>query len=153
LQGNVALAEKVKLLTAEQEDFRSVAVEAWATTIDLKRQLKLIEAAWRDPQIDPAYDMPSAMDETRRPLAGLPLSGWHMVVAPQKPDPVEQPLGKAHQQDMVDFLNSMPQRTGENRRDAAYLLVEFSGLPVSDQARARGYAIEEFPRMNDLGST
>ena len=151
LQGNIALAEKVKLLVAEQEDFRGVATEAWATTLNLKHQLELIESAWHDPKVDPAYDMPSAMDETRRLLAGLPLRGWQMAVAPQKPDEIEQQLATAHQQDMVDLLNSMPQRNGENRRDAAYFLVEFSGLPSSDQARAREYAIQEFPQMNDVG--
>ena len=150
LQGNVALAEKIRLLVAEQEDFRGVATEAWATTANLKRQLELIEAAWHDPKIVPAYDMPNAMDETRRLLAGLPLRGWQMGVATHKPDELEQRLGAAHQQDMVDLLNSMPQRTGESRRDAAYFLVEFSGLPASDQARAREYAVEEFPQMNDL---
>ena len=151
LQGNIALQEKVKLLIAEQDDFRSVAGEAWATTIDLKRQLQLIEAAWRNPQIDPAYDMPSAMDETRRLIAGLPLRGWQMVVAPHKPSAVEQHLSDAHRQDMVDLLNSMPQRTGECRRDAAYYLVEFGGLPEADQARARNYAVEEFAGMDDVG--
>ncbi len=137
LQGNVALKEKVKLLIAGQQDFRSVAIEAWATTQDLKHQLQMIEAARHDPQIAPAYDMPDAMDETRRLLAGLSLSGWHMSVASQKPDAVEQQLAQAHQQDMVDLLHSMSQRTGENRRDAAYYLVELSGLPAADQARAR----------------
>ena len=151
LQGNIALQEKVKLLIAEQDDFRSVASQAWATTIDLKRQLELIEAAWRNPQIDPAYDMPSAMDETRRLIAGLPLRGWQMVVAPQKPNAVEQQLSNAHRQDMIDLLNSMPQRTGESRRDAAYYLVEFGGLPEADQARARNYAVEEFAGMDDVG--
>ena len=76
LQGNVALVEKVKLLTAGQQDFGNVASEAWAKTQDLKHQLQLIEAAWHDPQIAPAHGMLNAMDETRRLLAGLPLSGW-----------------------------------------------------------------------------
>ena len=149
LQGNIALDEKVKLLTAEQTDFRSVETEAWATTSDLMRQLNLLEAAWRNPQITPAYDMRSALDETRRLLAGRPLAGWQMTAAPAEPDAVEQHLAAAHQQDMVDLLNSMPQRTGESRRDAAYLLVEFGGLPEADQALARGYAVEEFAQMDD----
>jgi hypothetical protein len=66
------------------------------------------------------------------------------------PDPVEQHLAAAHQQDMVDLLNSMPQRTGESRRDAAYLLVELGGLPEADQALARGYAVEEFADMDGI---
>lgn len=150
LQGNVALDEKVKLLISEQDDFRSVARQAWATTRDLKRQLDLIQAAWRNPEIDPAYDMPSAMDETRQLLAGRPLSGWQMIAAPRKPDAVEQQLADSHRQEMADLLNSMPQRIGASRRDAAYLLVEFGGLSGADQARAREYAVEEFPYMDDL---
>lgn len=50
LQGEIALEEEIKLLVAEQEEFRSVATEAWATTLDLERQLGLIEAAWHDPR-------------------------------------------------------------------------------------------------------
>ncbi len=149
LQGDTALDEKVKLLIAEQEDFRAVESEAWATTRDLKRQLELLEAAWHDPRITPAYDMPTALDETRRLLAGVPLSGWQMAVASREPNEVEQQLAAAHQQDMVDLLNSMPQRTGESRSYGAYFLVEFGGLPEIDQARAHEYAAEEFALMDD----
>ncbi len=150
LQGDIALEEKVKLLIAEQDDFRGVETEAWATTRDLPRQLELIQAAWRDPHVAPAYDMPRAMDETRLMIAGRPLSGWKMVGAPSKPDAIGKKLADAHQQDMLDLLHSMPSRKGENRRDAAYYLAEFGGLPEAEQARARDYAIDEFPHMNSI---
>ena len=63
---------------------------------------------------------------------------------------IEQQLADAHRQDMVDLLNSMPQWTGSNRSNAAYDRVEFNGLSTVDQARAREYAVQEFPRMDDL---
>jgi hypothetical protein len=149
LQGEDALAEKVKLLEDGDDDFRSVIREAFATTHDLQKQLALLEQAWTDPKLTPQYDTPDALDETRLLLAGRNLRGWQMVVGPHAPDAVEERLAIERRADMVALLDSMPQRAGESRTMGAYFLIEFGGLTEAQRARAVDYAVEEFPHMDD----
>jgi hypothetical protein len=149
LQGEDALAEKVKLLEEGDDDFRSVSREAFATTHDLQKQLVLLEQAWTDPKLTPQYDTPDALDETRLLLAGRSLRGWQMVVGPNAPDAVEERLATERRADMVALLDSMPQRTGESRTMGAYFLIEFGGLTEAQRARAVDYVVEEFPHMDD----
>lgn len=150
LQGDEALLEKVKLLEEGDDDFRSFYREAFATTHDLHKQLTLLEQAWTDPRLTPAYDTPDALNETRGLLAGRNLSGWHMLVAPPKPDPVTEQLAADHRADMAALLDSMPARQGEGRTMGAYFLIEFDGLTDAQRAHAVDYAIEEFPHMDDV---
>ncbi|SDF89964.1 hypothetical protein [Terriglobus roseus] len=150
LQGDDALTEKVRLIVAEDEDFRSFMPVAMATTSNLPHQLELLQAAWRNPANPPRWDEPSAMDETRRLIANLPLQGWQMVVMPRKPTEAEQQLIAAHNRDMEDLLTSMPQRTGESRTTGAYYLLEFPGLTEAEKQQAHEYAVEEFPHMNNI---
>ncbi|HEY9138587.1 MAG TPA: hypothetical protein VIM67_09965, partial [Terriglobus sp.] len=49
LQGDEALAEKVRRIVAADEEFRSFMPLAMATTRNWQRQLELLQAAWRDP--------------------------------------------------------------------------------------------------------
>lgn len=150
LQGDDALAEKVRRIVAADEDFRHVMPVAMATTRNLPHQLELLQAAWHNPAEPPRWDEPGAMDETRRLMANLPLQGWQMAVMPRKPTEVEQQLIAAHNRDMEDLLASMPQRTGESRITAAYYLLEFQGLTEAELQQAHEYAVEEFPHMNDI---
>jgi hypothetical protein len=149
LQGDDALAEKVRRIVAADEDFRSFMPVALATTRNLPRQLELLQTAWRNPANPPRWDEPSAMDETRRLMANLPLQGWQMAVMPRKPTETEQQLIAAHHRDMEDLLASMPQRTGESRTAGAYYRLEFSGLTEAELQQAHEYAVEEFPHMNN----
>ena len=149
LQGDDALAEKIRLLGSGDEEFRQVLREAFATTHDLHKQLVLLEQAWRDPKLTPQYDTPSALNETRLLLAGRSLAGWQMMVAPKTPDVTAQQLADQTHADMTALLDSMPQRSGESRTMGAYFLVEFGGLSDAERARAVNYAVEEFPHMDD----
>lgn len=149
LQGDEALAEKIKLLEDGNEDFRNVYREAFATTHDLQKQLTLLEQAWADPKRMPQYDTPDALGETRLLLAGRNLRGWQMTTGAQPSDAVGQRLAAEHRADMVALLDSMPQRVGEGRTIGAYYLIEFGGLTDAERARAVDYAVQEFPHMDD----
>ncbi|WP_047491367.1 hypothetical protein [Terriglobus sp. TAA 43] len=148
LQGDDALVEKVRLIAAADDGFRSFVPVAMATTRNLSRQLELLEAVWHNPANPPHWDEPTAMDETRRLMANLPLQGWQMAVMPRKPTEAEQQLIAAHNRDMEDLLASMPQRTGESRTMSAYYLLEFQGLTEAEKQQAHEYAVEEFPHMD-----
>ncbi|MEG9433605.1 hypothetical protein [Terriglobus sp. ADX1] len=154
LQGEDALAEKVRRIVEEDEDFRSFMPVAMATTRNLPRQLELLQAAWRNPANTPRWDEPSAIDETRRLMANLPLQGskltWQAGVVPTKPTDAEAQLIVAHNRDMEDLLASMPQRTGESRTVGAYYLLEFPGLTEAEKQQAHEYAVEEFPHMDNI---
>jgi hypothetical protein len=149
LQGDAALVEKIKMLKSGDDDFRSVLGEAFSATRDLHKQLEQLEQAWNDPAVEPMWPTLGALDTTRLLLAGKNLSGWQMVIAPNKPDAIEQRLADEHHADMVALLNSMPLRTGDSRASAAYYLVGFNGFTDAQHARALDYAIEEFPHMDD----
>jgi hypothetical protein len=149
LQGNEALAEKIKLLEEGDDDFRSVSREAFASTLDLNHQLALLKDAWTNPALTPPYDAPDALNETRSLLAGRNLEGWKMGLPNRSHDAIEQKIDEAHNADMAALLDSMPRRSGEGRAMGAYFLIEFGGLTDTERARAVDYAIEEFPHMDD----
>jgi hypothetical protein len=148
LQGDESLAEKIRLLKEGDDGFRNVYREAFASTHNLERQLALLEDAWTNPALIPSYDTPDALTETRMLLAGRNLEGWHMMVVPHAPDPVQQKIGGAHHADMTALLDSMSKRSGEGRTTGAYYLIEFGGLTDSERTRATEYALEEFPHMD-----
>jgi hypothetical protein len=148
LQGDESLAEKIRLLKEGDDDFRSIYREAFASTRNLERQLALLEDAWTNPGVIPRYDTPDALTETRMLLTGRNLEGWHMMVIPRAPDPIQQKIAEEHHADMVALLDSMSKRSGEGRAVGAYFLIEFGGLTDTERTRAIEYAIEEFPHMD-----
>ena len=121
--------------------------EARATTRDLKRQLDLLETAWHNPKITPVYDIPDALDETRRLLARRSLAGWQMAVAAAEPDASR---AAARSRSSTGHGRPVELDAAANGRKPPqcpeYFLVEFGGLPETDQALARGYAVEELRR-------
>jgi hypothetical protein len=148
LQGDDALAEKIKLLEDGDDDFRSVYREAFATTHDLQKQLAQLEQAWTDPKRTPRYDTPDAIYETRSLLAKRSLQGWQMTMVPEH-DVAEKRVAAEPPTVMTALLDSMPARKGESRTMGAYFLIEFGGLTEAQRARAVDYAVEEFPHMDD----
>ncbi len=148
LQGDDALRAKVRLVLAADEGFRQVRREALASTRNLPLQLSLLEAAWRNPATPPVYDMPDALQETRALLRGQTQPGFVMFGPPPDSGKAAQ-AAEEHKTDMEELLRSLPTRSGRNRADAAYYLVEDRSLPSADIAAAKPVALEEFAGMND----
>ena len=65
-------------------------------------------------------------------------------------DPASRVANEERQHDVSEIVETLPQRTGNNRRDTAYFLMEYSGLSNDDEAKVRPIAIEEFKRMDPL---
>lgn len=148
LQGDEALAEKIRTIVHTDWAFRSVLSLAMASTNNLQHQLDLLHATWLAPNTSPNGDVLEAMNQTRRLMAGLPIAGWQMVYTPQPTD-ADKKLAAAQRKDMEELLGTMPQRTGKSRTDAAYLLALSTGLTSAQQQQAREYALDEFPHMDE----
>lgn len=150
LQGDDALRAKIRLILASDDDMRSVTREALASTHNLPLQLSLLEEAWSDPTIPPVYDMPDALQDARALVRGETLPGFVMVVGPPSDPQEAAKIAEEHKADMEALLRSLPMRSGQNRADAAYYLMEDRSLPPADIAAAKPVALEEFTSMDDI---
>lgn len=151
LQGDEALRLKVQWILSGDEQMRTYAPEAIATSHNLALQLQLLEAAWRDPQQMPLWDLPSLLEETRVLLRGKNLKGWHMVMSPgEASDPEMMRRNQERAADMHLLMDSLPQRTGENRAAALYYLFLFPGLTEADYDRLRPTIAAEFGTLNSI---
>ncbi len=124
-------------------------MDGLASSRNLELQLELLDAVWRDVHHVPDSSLLSAMQQTRAFMRKQTLPGWQMVVMPQT-DPASKIANEERQRDVSEIVETLPQRTGNNRRDAAYFLMECSGLSKEDEAKVRSVVLEEFRRMDPL---
>jgi hypothetical protein len=133
----------------EQDTVQQEMLGGLASSRNLKLQLDLLEAAWRDVQRVPEHSLLDAMQQTRAFLQKQTLEGWTMAV-PAKTDAASQSADQERQNDISEILATLPQRTGENRRDTAYFLMEFNGLNEAEKALVRPAVLAEFGQMEPL---
>jgi hypothetical protein len=124
-------------------------MDGLASSRNLELQLELLEAAWRDVRHVPDSSLLSAMGQTRAFMREQTLPGWQMVVMP-KTDPASKIADEERRRDVSEIVETLAQRTGNNRRDTAYFLMEYSGLSRDDEAKVRPVVVEEFKRMDPL---
>jgi hypothetical protein len=124
-------------------------MDGLASSRNLELQLELLEAAWRDVRHVPDSSLLSAMQQTRAFMRKQTLPGWQMAAMPGT-DPASKIANEERQHDVSEIVETLPQRTGNNRRDTAYFLMEYSGLSNDDEAKVRPVVIEEFKRMDPL---
>jgi hypothetical protein len=153
LSGDDAIREKVRWLLDPRndlgEDVQQQMLDGLASSGNLKLQLDLLEAAWRDPRQVPEPAVLDAMQQTRAFMRKQTLDGWTMSVA-AKTDAASKLADQERQRDISEMVDTLPQRTGENRRDTAYLLMEFNALSQAEMAQVRPAVLEEFGRMDSL---
>lgn len=124
-------------------------IDGLASSRNLELQLELLQAAWRDVRHVPDSSLLSAMQQTRAFMRKQTLPGWQMAIMPGT-DPASKLVNEERQHDVSEIVETLPQRTGINRRDTAYFLMEYSGLSKDDEAKVRPVVIEEFKRMDPL---
>jgi hypothetical protein len=125
-------------------------MDGLASSRNLELQLELLQAAWRDVRHVPDSSLLSAMQQTRAFMRRQTLPGWQMSIMAPGTDPASKAAEDERQRDVSEIVDSLPQRTGNNRRDTAYFLMEYSGLSKEDEAKVRPVVIEEFKRMDPL---
>jgi hypothetical protein len=124
-------------------------MDGLASSRNLELQLELLEAAWRDVRHVPDSSLLSAIQQTRAFMRKQTLPGWQMAMMPRT-DPASKAADGERQHDVSEIVETLPQRTGNNRRDTAYFLMEYSGLSKDDEVKVRPVVIEEFKRMDPL---
>ena len=151
LGGDEAVRAKVYWLVKENggDSVQREMMDGLASSRNLRLQLESLETVWRDVQHVPDSSLLSAMQQTRAFMRKQTLPGWQMFVI-QKTDPASKIADEERQRDVSEIVETLPQRTGNNRRDTAYFLVEYSGLSKEDEAKVRPVVIEEFRRMDPL---
>jgi hypothetical protein len=159
LPGDAAVRAKVSLLLDDSEANQPVrqiidgGFGGLAASRNLTLQLSLLQAAWNDPQRTPSYELESAISITRHFLhSKTMLPGWQMVVMPPsgKPDAATQQAIDEHNADLDHLIRSLPARTGDNRRDTAYFLIENHNLTPAQLALVKPIAVDEFAHMEPM---
>jgi hypothetical protein len=156
LPGDEAVRAKVRWFldsfSGANESLEKQMLEGFASSRNLKLQLDLLEAAWLDPQRTPQSSLLDAMQQTRAFLRHQTLNGWSMVsvpIAEDAPNTAEQ----ERRADISKIVATLPQRTGENRRDTAYYLMEFNGLSDAEKELVRPAVLSEFAQMEPLAQS
>jgi hypothetical protein len=132
-----------------QDPVRHAMFEGLASSRNLKLQLDLLEDAWHDVRRAPDFSLLDAMQQARAFLRKQTVPGWSMVVSPKTDDASSQ-ADLERQNDVSELVASLLQRTGENRRDTVYLLMEFNGLTDSEKALVRPAVLAEFGQMQPI---
>jgi hypothetical protein len=156
LPGDDAVRAKVRWLLEPQnglgQTVESQMMEGLASSRNLKLQLDLLEAAWLDPQRTPGSSLLEAMQQTRAFLRHQTLPGWSMVVV-AKTDEAPATAEQERRADISKIIATLPQRTGENRRDTAYFLMEFNGLSDGEKAQVRPAVLADFGQMEPVAQS
>ncbi|MGC1620265.1 MAG: hypothetical protein WA765_17380 [Candidatus Acidiferrum sp.] len=154
LGGDDAVRAKVRWLldpgNSQGENLQQEMLEGLASSRNLKLQLDLLEAAWLDVQRVPQPTLLEAIQQTRTFLRKETLDGWSMMVVPTKTDAASKLADQERQNDISALVATLPQRTGDNRRDTAYFLMEFNGLSEAEKALVRPAVLAEFGQMEPL---
>jgi hypothetical protein len=155
LPGDDAVREKVRWLLDDSDDNESIS-QAMSSGLpasrNLQLQLSLLQAAWNDSQRTPDSTLEEALALTRHFLSNpTTLPGWQMVAIPYsgKPDAAAQHAIDQHNADIEHLIQSLPARTGDNRRDTAYFLISHNLAP-SQLAQIKPIAVEEFAHMDPM---
>ncbi|HEV3218172.1 MAG TPA: hypothetical protein VGZ48_00265 [Candidatus Acidoferrales bacterium] len=151
LGGDDAVRAKVRWL-AEYQDRDSVQremLDGLASSRNLELQLNLLQTVWRDVQHVPDSLLLDAMQQTRAFMRNQTLDGWQMMIL-RKTDPASLLAEQERQRDVTEIVASLPQRTGINRRDTAYFLMEFSGMTKEEETKVLPVVLDEFRRMDPL---
>ena len=153
LGGDDAVRAKVRWLldpgNSHGENMQQEMLQGLASSRNLKLQLDLLEAAWLDVQRVPQSSLLDAIQQTGAFLRKETLNGWTMVV-PAKNDAASNVADQERQNDIRALVTTLPQRIGENRRDAAYFLMESNGLSDAEKALVRPAVLAEFGQMEPL---
>jgi hypothetical protein len=153
LGGDEAIRAKVRWLLDPGDDqtgnVEGEMLQGLASSRNLQLQLDLLEAAWRDVQRVPENNLLEAMQQTRAFLRKQTLPGWTMTVAPPT-DEASKLAEQERQHYISEIVATLPLRTGENRRDTVYYLMEFNGLNDEEKALLRPELLSGFGQLDPM---
>jgi hypothetical protein len=154
LGGDAAIRAKVQWLRGVESDelagnLVQDLMSGFASSRNLPLQLRFLEEDWRDPAKVPDWAILQAMDSTRAFARRQTEDGWQMAVMP-KNDAATKLAQQERAVDIHEIVLTLPARSGQNRTDTAYFLMENGALSVADEAVLRPIVLQEFPHMSPL---
>lgn len=152
LTGDDATRAKVKWLLGPDEDISTVMTGGLAATKNQALQLELLKSAWLNPEHATDGTLQLALKRAEAFAYGQMEPGWTMVQM-SKNDAATRALEAEYHEDLDRVIATLPQRTGDVRRDTAYYLMEDNQLSADQLARVRPVVPEEFPRMEPIAQS
>jgi hypothetical protein len=149
LGGDDALRVKMRMMLAADGDMRQNARLALASTRNLDLQLSLLEAAWNDVSTAPFFDLADALEQSRHLMRGEMMQGWTMIAGVNNNEATKR-AAQEHSADIDTMIRSLPQRVGQSRRFAVYLLFEDHSLSPAQLAAVKPVVLEDFASMSTL---
>jgi hypothetical protein len=149
LGGDDALREKMRMMLAADGDMRQNSRLALASTRNLDLQLSLLEASWTDVSTAPFFDLADALEQTRLLMRGEMMQGWTMMAGVNDNETTRR-AAREHSADIDTMIRSLPQRSGESRSFAVYLLFEDHSLSPAQLAAVKPVVLEDFASMPTL---
>lgn len=153
LPGDDAARSKVRWLLSNHQSVSNIMTAGIAATRNQQLQLELIRAAWLDPAHAPDFTLQAALQRAERFQRGDTEPGWVMAMGAPRDDPDTRALAAEYREDLERLIATLPQRSGDNRRDTAYFLMEANQLSPEQLAQVKPVALQEFPRMDPIAQS
>ena len=152
LTGDDAARAKVKWLSGSNQEIATAMTNGLAATRNQPLQLELLRASWANPQIAPDGTLQGALKRAETIANGETEPGWTMARM-QNDTPATRALQAEYSHDLDRVIATLPQRTGDVRRDTAYYLMEDNDLSPDQLARVKPVVLEEFPHMEPIAQS
>ncbi|MBS1815287.1 MAG: hypothetical protein JSS87_10465 [Acidobacteria bacterium] len=149
LPGEDAARAKVQWLLGPHQWVASIMTDGLAATEDQALQLQLLKSAWADPSHAPDGTLQWALKRAEAFARGQMEPGWTMIRT-RKEDATTRALEAEYAADLDRVIATLPQRTGDVRRDTAYYLMQDNQLTPGQMARVKPVVLEEFSRMSPI---
>lgn len=150
LPGDDAARTKIRWLLSEEDDVSSIMTGGMAATRNQKLQVQLLRDAWLDPAHAPDFTLQGALRAAEMFERGQMQLGWVMTSAGPRNDENSRALAEEYHDDLERLIATLPKRTGDNRRDTAYFLMEANELSPEQLGKVKPVALAEFPRMDAI---
>ncbi len=153
LPGDEAVRAKVKWLLSSDQGIAAIMAGGLAATKNQTLQLELIRKAWSDPSHAPDGTLQLALQRAETFAHGQSEPGWTMMMVARKDDAPTRQMQAAYHADLDRVIATLPQRTGDVRRDTAYYLMQDNELSAEQLVRVKPVVLEEFPRMEPIAQS
>lgn len=153
LTGDDAARAKVKWLLGSDQDIATIMTKGLAATKNQALQLELLRAAWASPEHAPDGTLQFALKRAEAFARGQMEPGFVMRGPVQEQNATNRALEAEYRDDLDRVIATLPQRTGDVRRDTAYYLMEDNPLSADELARVRPVVLEEFPHMEPMAQS
>lgn len=153
LPSDDAARSKVKWLMGPDESVAATMANGLAATKNQVLQLALLKSAWVNPQVTPNGELQMALKRAEAFACGQMEPGFVMWGPVPEQNATTRELEAEYRDDLDRIIATLPQRTGDVRRDTAYYLIEDNQLSADRLMQVRPVVLEEFPHIEPIAQS